>query len=216
MNAFNIDTALQSLSQIRPIFHNEADFQFSFAWEIQKQNPDYGIRLEYKVPQFTSRYTDIWIKGENPIAIELKYKPVSMQLQHNKEIFELKKHGAQDIGRYDFLKDVQRLEEIIMKYPETSAYAIIITNDELYWKNPQKYNSVDKDFKIHQDRNIQGTLSWSSETGKGTMKAREEPIKINGSYNINWKNYSNFDQKYGQFKMLCLEIDLSFHTQAQS
>ena len=212
MTVFNINTTLQALSQIRPIFHNEADFQFAFAWEIQKQYSDYNIRLEYKTPTFDNRYTDIWIKGENPIAIELKYKPVSMKLQHNKERFELKNHGAQDIGRYDFLKDVQRLEEIIMKYPETSAYAIMITNDSLYWRNPKKHNSVDKDFKIHQGRNIHGVLSWSPEAGKGTTKNREEPIQIHGNYDMDWKSYSNIDQEYEKFRMLCLQIDSSFHT----
>ena len=211
MNESNINRTLDELSEIRPIFHNEADFQFSFAWQIQKQNPNHRIRLEYKVPQFVNRYTDIWITGEDFVAIELKYKPISMQLQYNEEIFELKKHGAQDIGRYDFLKDVQRLEEIIMEYPNTKAYAIMITNDRLYWQSPQKHNSVDKDFKIHQDRNIHGVLSWSSKAGTGTTKNREKPIQIHGNYSMDWKIYSNIDQKYDQFKILCLPIDSSFH-----
>ncbi len=206
MTEFDIDTTLQSLSQIRPIFHNEADFQFAFAWEIQKQYSDYNIRLEYKVPTFGNRYTDIWINGKNPIAIELKYKPVSMNLQHNKETFELKNQGAEDLGRYDFLKDVQRLEEIIMKYPETSAYAIMITNDSLYWRNPSKLDSIDKDFKIHQGRNIHGTLSWSPKVGKGTTE-NKDPIQIHGKYCMNWQSYSDIDQEYEKFRMLCLQIN---------
>ena len=70
MTEFNIEKILEKLSLNRPVFHNEADFQFALAWEIQKFHEKYEIRLEYKVPGFDKRYTDIWIMEPYPIAIE--------------------------------------------------------------------------------------------------------------------------------------------------
>lgn len=196
------------LSFERQLFHNEADFQFALAWEIQKTYPECNIRLEYKVPTFENRYTDIWINDEKPIAIELKYKPKKISLKYDNEIFELKEQGAQDIGRYDFLKDVQRVEEIISKFPEVTGYAIILTDDHLYWNPPLKEDSIDSDFKIHEGRIIHGSLKWSSQAGSGSTKNRTEPIIINGSYKVNWKDYSSFDiPSYGKFKTLCLKIE---------
>lgn len=200
---------LNKLSKTRPVFHNEADFQFSFAWEIQKQISNSSIRLEYKVPGFVNRYTDIWVNGKSPIAIELKYKPISTRLEINKEIFELKKHGAEDIGRYDYLKDVQRVEEIVMKYPKTVGYAILLSNDHLYWNLPYKQDSVDASFKIHEGRRVHGNLPWASNTGVGTKKNREESIVIKGEYDINWKSYSIINQKGGEFRTLCLKVTSS-------
>lgn len=198
---------LNGLAKKRPVFHNEADFQFALAWEIQKTYSKCEIRLEYKVPSFENRYTDIWIKDENSIAIELKYKPKPVSIEFDNEFFKLKEHGAQDLGRYDFLKDVQRIEEIILKYPNVTGYAIILTNDHLYWDLPVKENSVDSDFKIHEGKIIHGSLSWSSLAGNGTTKNRTDSIIINGDYESNWSDYSIFDiPAFGKFRILCFEI----------
>ena len=42
---------MHQLSIWRPIFHSEADFQFSLAWMIKEQYPNCDIRLEF-VPEF--------------------------------------------------------------------------------------------------------------------------------------------------------------------
>ena len=203
MTAFNIDATLQLLSQIRPIFHNEADFQFAFAWKIQQQYPDFNIRLEYKIMEPIKRYIDVWIRNPNPIAIELKYKSALLNTQVDDEIFNLTNHGAVDLGRYDFWKDVQRLEEIVTSHPNTEGYAVMITNDPSYWKSPQNNNTNDSAFKIHEGRQVTGDLSWSSKAGRGTTECREKPLTIKGAYDVHWKKYSN--HKNNEFKILCLK-----------
>ena len=47
----DIDKIMHQLSIWRPIFHSEADFQFSLAWMIKEQYPNCDIRLEF-VPEF--------------------------------------------------------------------------------------------------------------------------------------------------------------------
>ena len=204
MTAFNIDTTLQLLSQTRPIFHNEADFQFAFAWKIQQQYPDFNIRLEYKIMTPIKRYIDVWIRNPNPIAIELKYKSSLLNTKVDDEIFNLTNHGAADLGRYDFWKDVQRLEGIVKNHPNAEGYAVMITNDPSYWKSPQNNNTIDSAFKIHEGQQVTGDLSWSSKAGGGTTKSKEAPITIKGAYDIHWKKYSN--HKNNEFKILCLKI----------
>ena len=206
MVEFNIERILEELSINRPVFHNEADFQFALAWEIQKHHKDFEIRLEYKVPGFDKLYTDIWIKEPTPIAIELKYKTVSTILEINKESFELKPQRAQITGRYDVLKDLQRIEDIVSMYPNTIGYVILLTNDHLYWDKPRKENSVDRAFKIHDGQYIHGTLSWSNEAGVGTVKNRESNLRINGRYNTKWKHFSKIEHKSGEFRNLCFKV----------
>ncbi len=204
MTAFNIDTILESLSQICPIFHNEEDFQSRFAYEIQQQYPDFDIKLEYKIMEPTTRYIDVWIQNPNPVAIELKYKSSLLNTQVGDETFNLKNHSAEDLGRYDFLKDVQRLEDIVTRHPNAEGYAVMITNDPLYWKISQNNNTIDSAFRIHEGLQVTGDLSWSSKAGSGSTQNREESIQIKGVYDIHWKRYSN--HKNNEFKILCLKI----------
>ena len=55
---------------------------------------------------------DIWLPTEK-IAIELKYPKRELATKWQGELYKLKNNGAQDINRYDLLKDVQRLERVV-------------------------------------------------------------------------------------------------------
>ena len=109
----HIESALEQLKKKHRIFHSEADFQFSLAWELQKILPTAKIRLEY-CPSFAREmHIDIYVideEGSHPI--ELKYKSRGIELIDDNEYFKLKNHGAQDIGRYDYLYDIQRIENM--------------------------------------------------------------------------------------------------------
>ncbi len=48
------------------------------------------------------------------------------------ESFTLLDHGAQLLGRYDFLKDVSRLQQVVAVNPAVRGYAILLTNDSSY------------------------------------------------------------------------------------
>ena len=47
MTAKDIKSAIETLKSKQKVFHSEADFQFSLAWELQKILPNAKIRLEY-------------------------------------------------------------------------------------------------------------------------------------------------------------------------
>lgn len=145
----DIHAVLESLSRKRPILHNEADFQHSLAWEIREM-VDCKIRLEQKldVEQNKRTYLDILTEHEGrKTAIELKYKMRGLHTVIDGEKFSISDQGAQDTGRYDVLKDLQRIEQMVMRSLVDEGYLIFLTNDRLYYQVPNNEKiTVDLDF----------------------------------------------------------------------
>ena len=94
------------------------------------------------------------------------------------ETFALCNQAAQDVRRYDFLKDVQRLERVV-SLPDLAivGFAVCLTNDSAYWKVPMRQDTVDAAFRLHEGRTTEGELRWSGPAGAGTTRGREAPIK---------------------------------------
>jgi hypothetical protein len=207
---FDIGRVLISLSEKRPIFHSEADFQHSLAWELREHYPGCQIRLETKVHGAgTKVYLDILCEYQGrKYAIELKYKTLAFDCFVNGEQFYLSNQGAQDTGRYDVLKDIQRLEEMVLRGVADEGTLIFLTNDKSYYIEPGKeMKTVDQDFRIHHGKTVNGQLRWGEQTGKGTMKNREEPIQLEGSYRMNWQSYSNINNtSKGELRYLLIPV----------
>ena len=203
----NLLGIIDRLSSLRPIFNMEKDFQLALGWEIQKKFPDWSVRFEHKPTNLKDRiFVDLWIKGDQTSAIELKYKTRKLDVNVKGESFNLLDQSAQDIGRYDFLKDVERLENIVSTHNNVKGYAVILTNDSAYWKSPTT-ETVDAEFRMHEGRILNGELAWGTEAGAGTMRKREKPIKLTGTYKLSWKDYSQVSStSYGKFRYLFLEI----------
>ncbi|MBA3869881.1 MAG: hypothetical protein H0X30_12110 [Anaerolineae bacterium] len=203
---FDVTDFMKELATKRPIFHSEADFQHAFAWQFREWYPTANIRLEYPVHVDSKWiYADIWISlPEVNLAIELKYKTVRQETYFNNEPFHLKNHGAQDLGRYDFLKDVTRLE-YFKKLNGVEGYAILLTNDYQYWGAARR-ETVDKNFRLHENRNLTGELSWYGTPSLGTIRKREDMLPISGNYYCNWQAYSKLDGHNLEFRYLALKI----------
>ena len=219
-----IDKIIDELKSKRKVFFSESDFQFALAWKIQrhyaKKNIEADIRLEYcfqDKDDNKNKYIDIIVKLENTIyPIELKYKTLSFlnektksrTVKDNNEYYNLKNQGAQDLGRYDYLKDIQRIEQFSKNKDYEKdfecGYAILLTNDKLYWSETNR-DTIDKQFRIDNGFIKTGKLVWTG-GATGTTKDRTEAIKLNGKYEINWKDYHKFDGvKNGEFKY-CLNV----------
>lgn len=207
----NIEAVLDSLARKRPIFHNEADFQHALAWEIREMY-ECKIRLERRMDIDLKRrtYLDILVERDGrKTAIELKYKMRAVEHTLEGETFSILNHGAQDIGRYDVLKDLQRIEQMVNNNLVHDGYLVFLTNDLLYYTDPgiEKW-TADRDFRIHEGREISGTLFWSESAGEGTMKGREEPIVIEGTYKFSWHDYSKLEHSSrGSIKALNIHVN---------
>lgn len=215
---------LKDLAQDRPIFHSEADFQHALAWHIHEAISDCRVRLEFK-PQFKScpdknkscpgMYLDIWLESMGvAVAVELKYRTHELKcrtqklvLERTGESFDLRNQAAQPLGRYDFIKDIRRLERVVADGPAETGFAVLLTNDPSYWEEPSQPDTVDAAFRLHERRRIMGKMAWTNRASRGTTKGRKTPICLKGSYDCIWRDYSHPEkEKYGLFRYLMVEV----------
>lgn len=196
---------MNSLSKRRPIFHSEADFQHEFAWEIRKAKPETQIRLEFplELQKQKTAHLDIWLPVKQ-VAIELKYYTRELDLDWQGESYQLRNHGAHPPKRYDFLNDIQRLERLKSKI----GIAILLTNDPLYWRPPPRSGIIDAAFRIHELQEITGIMEWRGSPATGTIKSRESPITLRGSYQVGWRDYCAIpSERFGKFQYLAVTVE---------
>lgn len=201
---------IKGMSERRPVFHSEADFQLALGWYLHETVPDSQVRLEFKPFESENMYLDIWLQTTLGIAIELKYLTRELKVEREGELFALRNQSAQDIRRYDFIMDIRRLERVVNHSGLAEVgFVVLLTNDPSYWGSPQRgwENRTDGAFRIHEGRVIKGEMEWSERASEGTKKGREESISLRGSYELNWRDYSTFnEEKYGKFRYLLVEV----------
>jgi tRNA splicing endonuclease len=183
--------------------------QFDLRDKLAQHLKQLGYRVDTGRHVGTAKI-DIWAENSNDnesIAIEVRYKTASLQTMHQDKHVHLKNQGAQDVSRYDFLKDLEKVEHVVAGRPGMKGYALLITNDHLYWNSPKKQDSVDEDFLVYEERILNGILSWRENASKGTTSGREAPIRLNGSYRLNWQHYLNLGEgKNKVFQALVVEV----------
>ena len=205
----DIHAAMAQLAKSRPLFHSEADFQLALAWKLREDHPQLAIRLEYRPAKLTQRgYIDVWAAdGQEVVAIELKYKTRSLQATANGEVFDLLDQSAQDIGRYDTLKDIQRLEQVVAAVPNSAGFVLLLTNDRSYWTASSRQDTVDAHFRLHEGRLLTGQLSWGDAASAGTRHTRESHLLLAGSYELKWRDYSTIRSgAYGTFRYVLVSV----------
>ena len=190
---------MKRLAQRRKLFHSEADFQFALAWEIQTCHSQAQVRLEFPPPELPGWHLDILVRlGQEVYPLELKYKTLGAFLKVEEELFSLRSHGAQDIGKYDCLLDLQRMEAMKQRLPGyRKGFAIWLSNDPTYWSPPSRAGTMAQAFTLHEGAVKTGEMAWAPHTGKGTMRSREAPIVLNGRYPIHWQDYSRVAHERG-------------------
>ena len=208
----DIDDLMSGLFLRRRIFHSEADFQHALAWHIHETRPDCNVRLEYNAspPDQPRVALDIWIELSGVEAvIELKYCTRLLQQRWQGEYFALRNQSAQDTRRYDFLKDIQRVEQLMANRPSVKGgFAVVLTNDSSYWTRSSRNNQADAAFRIHEGKRVSNQeLVWGESASAGTKRNREDAIQLTGSYIMRWRDYSSFGDKPGEiFRYLAVAV----------
>ena len=152
-----LEDIIKGFAEEGRIFSKEAQFQFELAIAlrdyvdkngkklIQDNNKD-RIQLEH-LSQDNKMYTDIVVRsGGSYYPIELKYKTADKQIEYIKGKITKVTYcqGAHDDASYDFLKDIERLEKIVIDKEFTpfdgedsfkieKGFAIIISNEPKFW-----------------------------------------------------------------------------------
>jgi hypothetical protein len=203
----DLSTTLIALAGERPTFHSEDDFKFALAWYLASQRPGAAIRLEtpFDLPELHGRLDLRYEDSDERVVVELKYKTRQAHFTLAEEDYRLKAHGAQDLGRYDYCRDVWRVENLVRAGRTGRGLAILLTNESAYWSEP-KLTSAGRAFSLHESRLLGGVLSWPAGFSSGTTKGREAEIVLRGSYEVAWHDYSvATDQRNGRFYYCVVE-----------
>lgn len=210
------------------VFFNERDLQMHLAIYLQKSNNKYDdVEVEYYVPVFNKgkekilnnynwdteiRLDIVVVKDDEFLPIELKYKTKktkeSISLNRfNKEIKDidiLKNQSAQDLGCYDFWKDVRRIEVIKDNYKENvkNGIAIFLTNDSFYWKENIKEDAAYYNFRLSSYNNKRNR-NWTKDV---SIREKHPDFNLENIYNSEWINKKDFNNCKETFKCFIVEI----------
>lgn len=205
-----IREALSVLSARRPLFHSEADLQHELALQIVRLDPDVEVRLErpIRLPGARPINLDVMLqRGEQQYALELKYVTAKLDVTVGSEEFLLKSQAAQDLRRYDILKDITRVEQLVEAGIVLGGMSVTITNDRSLWQETRRMETVDQAFRLHHGRTVTGNLNWAETAAAGTVRGREATLNLTGSYTLDWVEYSEIPApRNGEFRMLIVEI----------
>lgn len=143
------------------LLFNERDFQMHLATWLRTSSNNYDdVDVEYYVPhQALEDYIwqselrlDIVVKKDGeycPVELKYKTKKVKRPIARFDEILTdergvmsvvvMKNQGAQDLGMYDFWKDVRRVELVRNRFERVKGgLAVFVTNDEFYTKGSKE------------------------------------------------------------------------------
>ena len=141
------------------LLFNERDFQMHLAtWLRNSANAYDDVDVEYYVPRSSlQNYVwdselrlDIVVKKDGeycPIELKYKTKKVERQISRFDEMLDnqvvvMKNQGAQDLGMYDFWKDVRRIELVRNRFCNVKGgLAVFVTNDESYEKESKAFSN---------------------------------------------------------------------------
>jgi hypothetical protein len=201
-----VSRAIERLAHRRPLFHSEADFQLALAWQLQQDDPSAELRLEKRVIDDPRVELDIlMVLGGRRYGLELKFPRSKLDVRVARERFVLRA-GAPDLDRYDVLRDVARLERLVAEGIVDEGCGVVLTNVPGLWQPPSRSVPASYDaFRIHEGREVTGTLDWGSTASEGTKTGREHPIVLGGNYHLTWRDYSN--ESGAQMRCLLIPVE---------
>ena len=192
------------LENNKKLMFNERDLQMHLALYLLNTQKYTNVHMEYYVPyEKLSNYVwnnelrlDIVVEYNGEFCpIELKYKTKQgkedLDIKRFGESLEgvviLKNQSAQDLARYDFWKDIRRIELVKGRFEKVSGgLAIFVTNDPAYKKSPRK-----------DSNNLHFSLEGGTHSKKKNWVDNKRPcaenrpnFEVNKDYEIRWDNYT--------------------------
>jgi hypothetical protein len=206
---------LLEFANSRSLFHSEADFQLEFGMFLMIKG--HSVRLE-KGFKGIGIYQKIELDMEldEKIAIELKYKTSELKVKVRDEHFELKQHGAANLGRFDAIDDARRVKSLVNSKSTkiSEGFTVFLTNDSDYWLNYAQ-RTMSKDFALIEKRRFTNgeKLDWHSKSlnVNSVSKNRMDPyapIEIDFNDEINWCDFSKVNNdKSGNFRFFVIDVN---------
>lgn len=181
------------------LLFNERDLQMHLAVYLIGTGRYDDVDVEYYVPfKELDNYLwknelklDILVRKESeylPIELKYKTKKQSKQLQRfgeqlNDAVDVLKNQGAQDLGMYDFWKDVRRLELVRNRFDAVkNGLAVFVTNDKQYI-SPSREASNNRQFSMEEGRHGKAK-HWQQP--ESTCAKTHPDFDLEHEYTIHW------------------------------
>ena len=188
------------LESVSSLIFNERDMQMQLSVFLRQTGHYDDVDLEYSLPNAafndypwdSELRLDIVVrKGNEYLPIELKYKTksVSRRIERFGEMLDVdfqivKNHGAQDLGKYDFWKDVKRLEVVNRKFKSVvGGIAVFMTNDMAYTK-PGRPDSNHIRFDMTEGLNTR-QKHWLHEA---KITKNYPDFDVDREYDIHWES----------------------------
>lgn len=196
----------QFLEQFEELLFNERDFQMHLATWLRNSSNSYDdVDVEYYVPwselEKVGKYIwktelrlDIVVKKDGVfVPIELKYKTKKLERQIHRfdellddKVVVMKNQGAQDLGMYDFWKDVRRLELVNKRFEHVKGgLAVFVTNDSLYTQK-SKPTSNHYLFSMVEGEACSKQKHWRNSMSKCAQTHPD--FDVEKEYSIKWCN----------------------------
>jgi len=131
-------------------------------------------------------------KGVEFFPIELKYKTKAVRKKINRfgeslsdDVEVMKNQGAQDLGKYDFWKDVRRIEIVRNRFSNIkNGLAVFVTNDPMYL---QRGRQTSNHINLSMDDGVHGKEKhWLD---KDSTCCRTHPdFEVEKEYSVHWSD----------------------------
>lgn len=189
------------LDNNKELLFNERDFQMHLATFLRETNNYDDIDVEYYVPvEELDGYKEIWdtelrmdvlvCKAQEFLPIELKYKTKAVRkriLRFGEYVAEevevMKNQGAQDLGKYDFWKDVRRIEIVRNRFTSIkNGLAVFVTNDPAYLKAGRESSNH---FKFSMTEGVHGKEKHWLDKDSTCCKTHPD-FEVEKEYSLCW------------------------------
>ena len=186
------------------LLFNERDLQMHLAHHLIGTGHYDDVDVEYYVPyEELENYVwknelklDILVrKGTEFLPVELKYKTKkhSKRLlrfgeQLNEAVDVLKNQGAQDLGMYDFWKDVRRVELVRNRFTAVkNGLAVFVTNDNQYLN---KGKSTSNNYRFSMEEGLHDAVRHWQQPNSTCAKTHPN-FELDNNYFISWNKNVN-------------------------
>ena len=193
---------LAFLKSNEELLFNERDFQMHLAtWLRGSANAYDDVDVEYYVPKSelenyvwdSELRLDIVVKKDGEYCpVELKYKTQKVERpitrfdeRLDNKVIVMKNQGAQDLGMYDFWKDIRRVELVRKRFDKVKGgLAVFVTNDYFYVKGskPTSNNHL-----LSMSEGKHSTIKhWRNP--ESTCAKTHPDFEVEQEYHIEWHN----------------------------
>lgn len=184
------------------LLFNERDFQMHLATWLRNSASKYDdVDVEYYVPwQELENYIwaselrlDIVVKKDGeycPVELKYKTKKVEKKISRFDELLSdkvvvMKNQGAQDLGMYDFWKDVRRVELVRNRFKTVkNGLAVFVTNDAFYTKGSK---STSNNYLLNMTEGEHSPIKhWQNENSSCAKMKAYKSFEVEYKYYIKW------------------------------